>query len=136
MIAAKSLPMFEAEAKVRQREHGGTAPGKSLPPILGEVKSNCGAKARNRLKHEGEAVSNAAKVTGVSRNSVSAAAKVVKQAAKEVVQAVEQGEITVSDAASAGTVLRLCRQHPENRNPIHFPQEHTCLNCWPVVAMY
>lgn len=27
-----ALPKFEAEAKERQREHGGTAPGKDAPP--------------------------------------------------------------------------------------------------------
>jgi hypothetical protein len=39
MIAAKALPIFEAEAKTRQREHGRTAPGreKSLPAVAPEV---------------------------------------------------------------------------------------------------
>lgn len=40
----KMLPALEEEAKKRQQFHGGTAPGKSLPPLVGEVIS-CGEAA-------------------------------------------------------------------------------------------
>jgi N6-adenosine-specific RNA methylase IME4 len=86
LAAAEALPLFQREAKARQREHGGTAPGRgtlvaNLPPVK--------EKARDA----------AARGTGVSPRTVEHAATVLESAVPEVVDAVRRGKLAVSAAA-------------------------------------
>ncbi|MCZ2109783.1 MAG: ParB N-terminal domain-containing protein [Dehalococcoidia bacterium] len=50
-VAAKALPLLRAEAKERQRHHGGTAPGrrKSLSAGVREVKGKASERAAERF---------------------------------------------------------------------------------------
>lgn len=87
MIAARVKPMFEKEARERQREHGGTAPGKSKNTsgnIAGSV--------------QGDSRDKAASVVRVSGRSVSAAERVLASGDKELIRAVDRGEKTVAAA--------------------------------------
>lgn len=121
LVAARALPLLEAEAKARQREgaaRGGKSAGK-LPADLPEA-------SRSR----GEAREHAARELGVSARLVQDAKTVEAHAAPEVKRAVERGDLRVSAAAELskldhetqreilerskgkpGTVRALKRQH-------------------------
>ncbi len=87
-VAAELEPHFAADAKRRQRQHGGTAPGKpkSLPEKVPEVK-----------KGDGDARKAAAVSVGVNDRYVSDAKK-VKAEAPEVFEKLKAGKITLQDA--------------------------------------
>jgi hypothetical protein len=95
LVAARLREQYQAEAKERQREHGGTAPGRSaaVPANLPEVTG------------PGEWRERAAEDFGVSARTVQSAATVVEQGAPALVQAVERGEVAVSTAATVASAL-------------------------------
>jgi hypothetical protein len=79
---------YAAEAKDRQRRHGGTAPGKkkTLPANLPEVSRG---DSRDKL----------GKLAGVCGRTMDHARKVVEKGTPELVEAASQGRIAVSSAA-------------------------------------
>jgi hypothetical protein len=87
-VAAELEPHFAADAKRRQKQHGGTAPGKpkTLPEKVPEVK-----------KGDGDARKAAAVSVGVNDRYVSDAKK-VKQEDPEVFERLKAGKITLQDA--------------------------------------
>jgi hypothetical protein len=91
IAAGKVRELFAAEAKARQREHGGTAPGRkrSLPLKSGEVIPVD--------PHEREATAQAAKAAGVSRSRVERASAIAR-ADPERAQLVLDGALTVREA--------------------------------------
>jgi hypothetical protein len=86
-VAAEMLPLLEAEAKQRQRQHGGTAPGraKTLGQKVAQVKDDC------------RAAQQAATIAGTNRHYV-AQAKQLKEEAPELFEQVKRGEINVARA--------------------------------------
>lgn len=92
-LAAESLALFEEEAKGRQREHGGTAPGRAAPekhspPAGGECSTPTRAKT---------AAAEAAKVSGSSERSVERAARIGKEAS-ELLEEVKAGRTSLKEA--------------------------------------
>lgn len=79
MVALKLTPHLEDEAKARMEAGKKTDPTANL--------------------RQGTAAAQAAEIVGVSERSVESAKHVAEHAAPEVVAAVEQGEVSVSDAA-------------------------------------
>ena len=86
MMALKAEQLYAEEAKERQKEHGGTAPGKS---------KNTGGKSAT--SDEGKARDKAAKATGASPRSVSNA-KAIDKVDPELAEKVRNGEITLNAA--------------------------------------
>lgn len=86
-VLTDMLPIFEAEAKARQREHGGTAPGR---------KANTSPKTRAKCS-EGRSVRVAAKKHGVSHTRLSRS-KRLKQEAPKLAEKVKAGELSLSVA--------------------------------------
>lgn len=82
-VAVEALPLFEREAKERQKKHGHTAPGKgkTLPAQIQEV--------------SGEATEEAARFLGVSGRYV-AEGKAILKAAPAEFEAIKNGSKTVS----------------------------------------
>lgn len=80
MAAAKAKPMFEAEAKARQGART-------------DIQANLPEGKR------GQARDHAARVMNVSPRSVESAARVLREGAPELVEAVESGRVAVSAAA-------------------------------------
>jgi hypothetical protein len=92
LLALELEPLFAEEAKERQREHGGTAPGRpteTLPQLVGEVSATD--------PHEAEAAAQAAAATGVNRDYVRIA-KNLKAKEPELFAAVERGEMSLKTA--------------------------------------
>ena len=89
-VAAELEPFFAADAKRRQKEHGGTAPGKpkTLVEKLPQVMQ---AKPTPKAREE------AAKSVGVNDRYVQDAKK-VKHEAPEVFERLKAGKITLQDA--------------------------------------
>ena len=86
MAGARRKVMFEADAKERQRQHGGTAPGrKSLSANLRGVNA--------------KAATTAAAMVNVSARSVESTSKVLSSGTSELINAVEHGKIAASAAA-------------------------------------
>jgi hypothetical protein len=87
-VAVELEPYFAEDAKRRQKQHGGTAPGKpkTLPENVPEVK-----------KGDGDARKAAAVSVGVNDRYVSDAKK-VKVEAPEVFERLKAGKITLQDA--------------------------------------
>ncbi len=85
-VAADAMPMFQKAAKERQKEHGGTAPGR---------------KANTRAKNStsGKARDQAAKAFGVGGSTVGQA-KGLKEADPEEFDNVKRGEKTLGKAVS------------------------------------
>lgn len=85
-IAVQMLPLLEAEAKERQREHGGTAPGRirTVPEKFQEVLG-------------GEAAEQAAKLFGTNARYVYDAKK-LSQTAPDVLEEVRAGVVTLPEA--------------------------------------
>ncbi len=79
MAGAKAKPLFEAEAKARL--HLSNATKANLPD-----------------SQKGQARDQAAKLVNVSPRLIESASKVLKEATPELVQAVEQGAVSVSIA--------------------------------------
>ena len=87
IIGAKMLPMLKVEAKERQRDHGGTAPGKKH---LGKYLPKC-------FPDENKASQQAAKIAGTNRQYVSDAAKIV-ETKPELADKVLAGQMTIPQA--------------------------------------
>jgi hypothetical protein len=87
-VAAELEPFFAADAKRRQKEHGGTAPGKAKTH---EEKIPQVSERQSQAREE------AAKSVGVNDRYVSDAKK-VKAEAPEVFQRLKAGKITLQDA--------------------------------------
>lgn len=87
-VAAELEPHFAADAKRRQKQHGGTAPGKpkTLPEKVPEVK-----------KGDGDARKAAAVSVGVNDRYVSDAKK-IKASAPETFELLKAGKMTLQDA--------------------------------------
>ena len=90
-IGAELEPFFAKDAKKRQKEHGGTAPGKakSLGAILPQVIAV--------PKREPKATEEAAKSVGVGGRYV-ADAKKIKESSPEVFERLKAGRVTMQDA--------------------------------------
>ena len=84
LSAFKALPMYEAEAKERQRLHGGTAPGKpkddSLVPIVEQVFT------------EPKSIERAASAFGVGKQYIADIKRIEKES-PETFKKIEQGKI-------------------------------------------
>ncbi len=89
MIGARIKPMFEAEAKERQR--GGQ----------GGILLSANLQKANEPVH---AAKEAAQSVSVSPRSVESASKVLSQGSPELIAAVESGEVAVSTAAEVATL--------------------------------
>jgi hypothetical protein len=87
MVGADIEKAYAEAAKGRQRDHGGTAPGKPKN-TCGTSATSVGAKAR-----EG-----AAKQVGVSPRSITSAKKVINDGCPELQQAVRDGVVPVRTA--------------------------------------
>ncbi|MCR4340028.1 MAG: ParB/RepB/Spo0J family partition protein [Gemmatimonadaceae bacterium] len=85
VVAEKSIPLFAAEAKERQREHGGTAPGrpKTLEPERAQVSGRARALAAEKF--------------GVADAQV-ARAIALRKHAPELLTEVEAGRLTIGAA--------------------------------------
>jgi len=92
-VAADALPYFEKEAKLRQREHGGTAPGRgtTLTQKPGEV---------TRKRHARESAAEAAKFVETNRQYVSDAMK-LKEEQPDLYAEVRAGKKTITKAKAA-----------------------------------
>lgn len=88
-VAVESLPMFEREAKERQRAHAGTAPGKAAG-------SNTPSTIGGSVSEKGEATAHAAKAAGASRAYV-ADAKAIQEDDPKAFAEVKAGKRTISD---------------------------------------
>lgn len=85
-VAVNLLPFYEAEAKERQREHGGTAPGR------------CGDTSRNPARSDGgKSAVRAAAAVGAKPRSVESA-KRVKKEDPQLFDRIVAGEITPTAA--------------------------------------
>lgn len=92
VIAVGAKPFFEAEAKERQREHGGTAPG--VPKTVGDTVTPSEGRDES-----GRAIAQAAKAAHVGVTSAKRMDRVARDS-PETFEAVKRGDIrTVADAA-------------------------------------
>ena len=89
VIAFLALPLFEAEAKVRQKEHAGIAPGKSknTPPKNGGSDSG----------DYGESAKQAAKKIGAGHQYVSDVKRIAKKM-PGLISKMQSGEMTIAEA--------------------------------------
>ncbi len=85
VVAYEALPLFEAEAKKRQKKHGGTAPGKQ----------NTGGK--NSTSVYGKAREQAAKTTGANAHYV-ADVKRIADKLPDLLPKMKAGEVTMTEA--------------------------------------
>ena len=99
-VALEIEPMLAAEAKVRQEQHGGTAPGKKH---LGKELPKC--------SDDGKAAEQAAKLTGTNRQYV-ADAKKLRDEAPEQFALVKAGLATIPTAKRA-----VAKRQPKNGKP-------------------
>lgn len=102
MVAVEVEKLFAKEAKERQRDHGGTAPGK---------KNTCG-KSATSASDDSKARTKAAEALNVSPRLVQDAKRVATTAAPEVVAAVQQGKLAVSAA------VKIAAKAPEEQRAI------------------
>lgn len=110
MVAARVKDLFAGAAKARQREHGGTAPGRlgTLSPNLGQVSAGerdrpDGGGTTPARQESGKAAAKAASALNVSRGSVESAARVLRDA-PVLAPLVESGALPVSTAAAAAAL--------------------------------
>lgn len=89
MCAARARDLYAKQAKERQKEHGGSAPGKSKNTSQQMMPSDSGKAS--------EAVG---RVFGVSGGSVDRARRVIENGLPELVEAVDAGKVTVAKAAA------------------------------------
>lgn len=92
IIARKSLPIFEAEAKQRQKIHAETAPGKK------------NTSGKNSGSDSGEAREKAAAAVGVNPRYVSDV-KNIERNAPELIAKIESGEMTIPQAKQKANAL-------------------------------
>jgi hypothetical protein len=108
MVGAKARELHDKAAKERQREHGGTAPGKK--------KDTCGPGSTSVRARDA-----AGKAVGVSGISVDRATRVLNHAEPEVIKAVEDGRLAVKTAARLSTeppeVQREVAANPKGERP-------------------
>lgn len=99
-LAYKLKPMYAEAAKKRQREHGGTAPGKPKETLV--------ANSPQVSEHERKSREQAAKAVGSSGRSVSDF-EAIKKEAPDLAEKVENNEMTLN----AATKERKKRQEPK-----------------------
>lgn len=92
-IAVEMLPMLQAEAKERQRYHGGTAPGRSKDETLSIKRCEVNEPSTRRNR----ATEVAANMVGISSPTVERMAKVTRES-PELAGQVKSGEKTVEKA--------------------------------------
>lgn len=106
-IAAELLPVLEAEAKERQRQHGGTAPGRTKTDgakVRGVSGASAADDAAGEQPKDGEAGKGskaseaAAEMAGVSARSIETA-KALKKSNPALFQEVKAGKVTLGKAA-------------------------------------
>lgn len=107
MVAADLVPMFEAEARERQRIGGAEKGG-----------------ATWREAEKGKATEKAAEVTGSSTRSVERAVKVKKEAPPEVVEAVKAGQVSVAAAEKSTRATAKSTRATAKRPPDAGPRRH------------
>jgi len=81
-LALRLKPIFEEKAKERQKEHGGTAPGKTLPQNSAEVFKN---------NHKNETREHLAKVAGVSHDTIDRADVIQREGTPEQIERAKKG---------------------------------------------
>jgi hypothetical protein len=81
-LALKLKPLIQVKAKENQKEHGGTAPGKTLIQNTGEVKSI-------RVDKE------LAKIAGVGHDTIYKVEQIQKHAHEDIKEKVKSGEISI-----------------------------------------
>lgn len=91
MLATRFLPALREEARERQREHGGTAPGRA---------SQHSDSKEPECSEPDRATKRAGELVGVSRASVTRAARIAERA-PEMVEPILSGEKTVSSVDRA-----------------------------------
>ena len=79
ILALRLEPIMKEKAKERQREHGGTAPGKTLVPISAPVIES--GKARDQV----------AKLAGVGHNTIDKVKKILDKGTPEQVKRIREG---------------------------------------------
>lgn len=77
-LALELEPLIAAKAKEKQREHGGTAPGRTLCQISDEV-----IDTKKEL----------AKIAGVSHDTIAKVKKIRSQAKGDLIKKVQSGEV-------------------------------------------
>lgn len=102
MLELRAEPILRAKAKERQREHGGTAPGKTLPQNSAEVKG------------KGDTREAIAKRAGVSHDTVDKVKKIVTEGTDEQKRRIWEG-------ASVRSVYR--EIHPPKPKDASVPNE-------------
>jgi hypothetical protein len=100
-LALMLKPVIEEKAKEKQREHGGTAPGKSLSQKSDEGGPAAVLVIGNRKYVEdikGRTDEKIAKIAGVSRDTVRKVEVIEQEGTEEVKQAARKGEMSVNKA--------------------------------------
>lgn len=88
MVGARSLPLFEEEARLRQ-----------MSSLKQNMPIGAGSTVRANWQERGKASEKAAVAVGVSPRSVERAAVIVERGAPDLIAAVDQGEVSVSAAS-------------------------------------
>ena len=83
MDTKKELAKIAAKAKEKQREHGGTAPGRTLCQISDEV-----IDTKKEL----------AKIAGVSHDTIAKVKKIRSRANGDLIKKVQSGEVSINEA--------------------------------------
>jgi hypothetical protein len=112
IVGAKARELYDAQAKERQKEHGGTAPGKAAI-TCGNVSTSDLGRSRDKA---GEAV-------GVSGKLVDSATKILKSGTKKLVKDVEAGKVSVTAAAKKLKADELPQEPKKNGKPTYNPQQ-------------
>lgn len=105
MVAAEIEPMLAAEAKARQKEHAGTAPGKKADTL-----------SKNGKSEPIHAAKIAAERVGVSRGYVSDAKK-LKREAPDLAEKVVAGELTIPKAKKEAVRREATKGLPPGKTP-------------------
>jgi len=82
-LALELEPLIAAKAKEKQREHGGTAPGRTLCQISDEV-----IDTKKEL----------AKIAGVSHDTIAKVKKIRSRANGDLIKKVQSGEVSINEA--------------------------------------
>ena len=99
MVAGKLVPHYEEEAKKRQQEHGGTAPGRRSPETLEARLPQVNDAPVKPRKRRDQSRDQAGKAMNVSGRSVGDAVRALEDGVPELVEAVENGHVAVSTSS-------------------------------------
>ncbi len=92
IAAARSLPLFKAEAKARQRDHGGTAPGRKSEITVRPAADSVPPAPATKRKPAQTAAAMAASAAGASPRSVERAAAVLAEASPDEIAEMRAGK--------------------------------------------